>query len=111
MTDESNVIPLRPSQPFSQDPHPFEVVEIIHWYGLGFNEFWVAAAGPWSEPPDFYRGGRNPWERKAVFPKHEPQHAAYYARELAAQLGVEIMDFAGVMQTLVPPRGSGPEAA
>ncbi|PQM27670.1 hypothetical protein CVO77_03615 [Sphingopyxis lindanitolerans] len=94
-------------------PEEVEIVEIIHWFGLGFNEFWIATAGPWIDPPDMVRGGRHPWARHAVFPHTEPAEAAYYAREMAMLLDVPIVDLAGILDTPYRVEGAsdGPGAA
>lgn len=96
----SNVIPFR--RPPTLPSDRVEVVEVIHWFGLGFNEFWIATAGPWKGPPDFVRGGRDPWERMAVFPHTEPAEASFYAHRLAQALGVPIVDLAGIVGDVPP---------
>lgn len=104
----SNVIPFPSLHGILKKPAwQVEVIEIIHWFGLGFNEFWIAAAGPWREPPDMVRGGRHPWVRQAVFPHTEPAEAAHYAREMSRLLAVPIIDLAGILDT--PYRVEGPD--
>lgn len=108
----SNVIPfpsLRGS--LRKPPELVEIVEIIHVFGVGFNEFWIAAAGPERGPDMMVRGGRHPWTRQAVFPHTEPAEAAYYAREMAMLLDVPIFDLAGILDTRVEGPGNGGTAA
>jgi hypothetical protein len=96
--EPSNVIPFRRPEPLiAMPPEIVEVVEIIHWYGLGFNEFWIAAAGPWKDPPEMNRRGRHPWQRVATFPHTEPEAAAQYAIEMAHMLDVPIVDLAKIL--------------
>lgn len=99
MTDEgSNVVRLRPRETLiPMPPEIVEVVEIFHWRSAGFNEFWIAAAGPWKDEPELNRRGRHPWQRVATFPHTQAAEAAQYATEMARLLDVPIVDLAKIL--------------
>lgn len=101
----SNVIAFR-RQPKHGD-HPFEVVEISYLAIAIPQLFEITLAGP--HHPVF--GGRWPRRRQARFPADQANAAVDFARSLAAEHGVSIVDLAGVLGDQLPDPEGSPHAA
>lgn len=90
-----NVVALRPYT--RGKSHPFEIVEIFPFNLQAQQELWIALAGPWRSAAEKPWRGRAPWRLVAKYPLSDVGAAARFARELADELGVRIVDLAGVM--------------
>lgn len=92
-----NVVAIRPHTRGKR--HPFEIVEIFPFDLQPQQELWIALAGPWRSAAEKPWRGRAPWRLVAKYPLSEISDAARFARELADELGVRIVDLAGAIRS------------
>lgn len=93
----SNVVHLRPMA--KGKPNSYEVVEVMRYTMTTPEELWVSLGGPYIAPPGSNPGGRKPWHHVATFSASDVDAAVGFARELAADFNIRIVDLAGVLPT------------
>ena len=99
----TNVVLFRPFR--RGHPHPFEIVETFRFD----RTILVAVAGPWTASP-LEGGQRKPWQKIAMYPIEDASFAAARAEMLAEQMGIPVVDLAGITASphpLVRPDGPG----